>query len=606
MTETLNFIDWSVIIIFILSMLGVGAFFTRKGSADIESYFISNRSLPWYIAGGSLIATSFAADTPLWITSLVRQYGVYYIWQFWAPLIGAALCVVLFARLWRRLGVMTDIEFLEVRYSGKAAKVLRFYSGTMLAAFFCPLIIGWVTKAMETISREAMGIPEEYRMYSTAGVVATALILCTLSGLYGVVYSDFLQFVIATIGTLILAILAVRHVGGLEAMTEKLSQMSDWNGRNLNIAPSIGSGPTQMSLWNAVGYFGVLWLVVAVSGGYQAQRLLACKDWRHSTLAMYMHTICYYGLVCWPWIIVALCSVIIFPSLGEGVSDDNAYPRMITLLLPAGLRGMVIAAMLAAFVSTISTMFNWGSSYLVNDVYKRFLVKNASKNHYVWIARGGTLLMAAAGGLISFLARDIQQLLSISFVIGASFAVIAMLRWFWWRLNAIGDLAATAVSWTVTPLILFTDVLDTPARMLLRFNEAADFGSDPNLLGARMSFAIIVVSATAVIVSLLTKPTDMELLKSFLLKARPFGILWKPVIRELDEEYHSDEPVIRTLISWTIATLCVGSLIFGIGKLLLGSPKLGLFLLAVFAVTFIITYIRIDQDYKNARENKDM
>ncbi len=603
MVESLNLLDWFVIVGFILTMLGVGALFTRKAGGDIESFFVSNRSLPWYIAGGSLIATSFAADTPLWVTSLVRKYGVYYIWQYWSPLIGASLTIVLFARLWRRLGVMTDIEFLEIRYKGAAAKFLRFFSGGMLSLFLCPLIIGWVTKAMETISREAMGIPAEYQLWSTAGVVLVALALCALSGLYGVVYTDFLQFIVATFGTVLLAVVAVNHVGGLGAMADKLSAMGDWNGHNLNIAPEIGPSPTQMSVWNAVGYFGVLWLTVAVSGGYQAQRLLACKDWRHSTLAMFMHTVCYFGLVCWPWIIVALCSVIIFPTLGEGVTDDFAYPRMIVTLLPGGLRGMVIAAMLAAFVSTISTMFNWGSSYLVNDLYKRFVVTEASNKHYVWVARLGTLLMAVAGGTISFLAKDIQQLLAISFVFGSSFAVVALLRWFWWRLNAWGDLAATAAAWIITPLLLFTTVFNGPAAAVLGLEEGVEFNADPDLMGARMTFVILTVSLVAIVVSYLTRPTDMEVLKSFVLKARPFSFFWKPVIKQLDQEYHSQEGFVHTLISWIIAVACVTSLIFGIGKLLLGRPVMGVILLAVFAVTLVITYRRINADFQTSGEN---
>lgn len=604
MTPSLEWFDWIVIVVFIAALLSIGGYFTRKASGNIESFFVSNRSLPWYIAGGSLIAASFAADTPLWVSALVRQYGVHYIWQYWSPMIGAALTTVLFARLWRRLGVLTDIEFLELRYSGPAAKILRFFSGSMLAFFFCPLIIGWVTKAMETISREAMGIPAEYRVWSTIGVVGVALSLCTLSGLYGVVYSDFLQFIVAIFGTTLLAAIAVKHVGGLDAMVDKLASLSDWSGHPLHIAPSIGPAPTQMSLWNAIGYFGILWLIVAVSGGYQAQRLLACKDWRHSTLAMFMHTVCYYGLICWPWIIVALCSVIIFPQLGEGVSHDNAYPRMIVKLLPTGLRGLVIAAMLAAFISTISTMFNWGSSYLVNDVYKRFVVQNASDRHYVWIARLGTILMAVGGGAIAFAARDIQQLLTISYVIGSSFAVVSLLRWFWWRLNAWGDLAATATAWIVAPLLLFTPLFNAPMAALLKLDEGVLFNSDPNLIGARMAFSITLVSAAAVIVSFLTPPTEMEKLKRFVLKARPFGFFWKPVIKQIGFAYHCPESFGRTLVSWLIAMACVGSLIFGVGKLLLGQRPLGLACLAVFAVGFILTHRRINQDFQRSVDDK--
>ena len=604
-TESLHAIDWMIIVAYMVVTIGVGLYFTRRAGKDVDSFFVTGRSLPWYLAGVSMIATSFAADTPLWISSLVREHGVYYVWQYWAPAIGSALAIVLFARLWRRLGVLTDIEFIELRYSGKTAAALRFWSGLSMALFFCPLIIGWVAKAMEVITREAMGLSTEDRIWTTVVVVVVALTSCALSGLWGVVYTDFLQFGLATVGTVTLAALAVHEVGGLDQMVTRLQALEDWQGQALNIAPSIGPREGQMPLWNAIGYFGILWIGVALSGGYNAQRLLSCKNSRHATFAMLLHTIVYYALICWPWIIVALCSLIIFPDLGEGVSQDAAYPRMIMSVLPWGMRGILVAALLAAFMSTISTLFNWGSSYLVNDVYRRFVVRDARPGHYVGVGRLATLFMAVLGGLISFAAEDIQQLLTISYVVMAGPAIVAVLRWFWWRQTTAGDLAATITSWIIAPLLLFScgfgePIFDEPVRRI--FHTEASLSSDPGLVGARMLFMLAVVTVVSVTVSLLTRPVDDELLERFVLRARPFRFFWRPVIRRRGIDYEESESFGRTLVSWALALTSVYALLFGIGKLLFGAYGLGLACMALFGATFWMTIRRIEHDLPDVRE----
>lgn len=601
--QALHAVDWLVIGLCLVGTIGVGLYFTRRAGSDIDSFYVSGRALPWYLAGVSMIATSFASDTPLWISSLVRQYGVYYLWQYWTPAIGSALAVVLFARLWRRLGILTDVEFMELRYSGRAAAAQRFWIGFTLAIFFCPLIIGWVTKAMEVITRVAMGLPEEYRPWTTALVILVALGSCTLSGLWGVVYTDFVQFLLATGGTVALACFAVHEVGGLDAMVVQLQAMSDWSGRGLNILPSIGPGGHQMSVWNAIGYFGILWISVALSGGYNAQRLLACRDSRHATLAMLLHTIVYYAVICWPWVLIGLCSLILFPGLTAIGSHDAAYPHMIVTLLPIGLRGVLVAAMLAAFMSTISTLFNWGSSYLVNDIYRRFLVRRADPRHYVTVGRVATLLMAALGGLISYLGEDIQQLLTIAYVVGAGPSVVGLMRWFWWRLNAVGDLAANVVAWVVAPVLLFPcglpePLLDAPMRIFL--GPDSHFSSDPDLLGARMLFMVILVAVVAFVVSCMTPPTTDERLAAFVRQARPFKIFWRPVADRLGIEYPRSETLRRTLVSWAVMGLCVYALLLGIGKFLLGASLAGAIWMAVFAVTLVVTVIRIGTDLDDA------
>jgi Na+/proline symporter len=600
MFGNLYILDWIFIIVFLAISMGVGLWFSKRASESVDSYFVSGRTLSWWLAGISIIATGFASDTPIWISSLIRRCGVHYAWQYWAPFIGAALAAVLFARLWRRLGVITDVEFIELRYSGNCASTLRFATACTQALLFCPLVISWVTKAMVVIASEVTGISREYSLVLTLGIVGLSIIISMSSGLWGVIYTDLLQFVLAIVGTSLLAFFAVREVGGLGAMVTKLGAMTDWPGHALNLVPSIGSEPTQMSVWNAIGYFGILWIIQAVQGGWGAQRLLACRNAKHATYAQLLAVILYFGVIAWPWILTGICSVILLPTLGDGADNDVAYPRMIIMLMPVLLRGMVVAAMIAAFISTVITLFNWGSSYLINDVYRRFLVKNVSQRHYVNAARMMTVGIGLLGGIISMYAENVQQLLSISFVaMAGSMSVNLLLRWFWWRFNAAGDLAILITAYIVSPLMLFTTLFNGPAAMILRLPETVQFNSDPNLLGARMLLVMLISTAVGVIVSLMTKPTEEKKLEEFVMRVRPFHFFWMPVIKRIGCVYHEDESLGRTLVSWLILTISVGALIFGIGNLLFGSILYGIVFIIVFGITMYLTIRRINKDFEN-------
>lgn len=603
--ESLQLIDYIVIFIIMAGLVAIGLYFTKKGGEDMDAFFVSGRSLKWYIAGTSMIATSFAADTPLWVSALVRAHGIHYVWQFWAPLIGAVLGVVYFARKWRRMGFVTDVEFVEARYGGTSAKILRGWSGAWGAIVLCPVISAWVIKAMETISREALGLPGEYQIIVTISVVALAVIMCGMSGLFGVVYTDFIQFALATLGTVLLAIMSVNAVGGLDAMVEQLSNMGDWAGNAMSISPQIGSEEGQMSIWNAIGYFGFLWIGVGLCGGYTAQRLLASKDAKHASYAYLLNTVVYYALMAWPWILVAMCSLILIPELGEGVDQSAAYPRMIVTILPIGLRGLLVAALLAAFISTISTLFNWGSSYLVNDIYQRFISKDAEQKDYVKVGRYATVLMAVAGAYISLQAESIQVLLTFFYVLGSASIVPAVLRWFWWRLNGQAELIGMVVGWIMTALLLVTKSFDPLFASIMNLPEGVEFSSDPNLVGARMLFMVASVGITVVVASFFTKADDIELLKKFVLRARPFPLGWGPVIRELDVPYKTEEPFVRTMTSWAISGIAVTCLLFGVGKLLLGPRGFGLFLVVIGVVALLETIRRIRYDCRDDKHEVD-
>ncbi len=621
----LTAIDWIIVVVFIVGSIGVGLLFTKKASQNVSSFFVSGRVLPWYICGMAWVASGFASDTPLWVSALVRSQGIHYAWKYWGPLIGWTLGAVLFARMWRRLGVVTDVELLENRYNSPLAKFLRLWEGGFKALVYCPLVIAWVVKAMEVITRETMGLPPEYQVWTTVIVVTLGLIMCASAGLMGVVATGTVQFALATGGTILLAVMAVNHVGGLDTLVSHLKGIEGWPGKDLNFLPRLGEGGGigTMPLWNILGMFGILWWSAAYCGDYAAQRVLSCKDGRHASLGVLFFALLYFPIMAWPWLIVGLCSLVSFP-LEVGANGvlvdtlkDSAYPRMMVEVLPIGLKGLMVAALIAAFISTITTLFNWGSSYTVNDIYRRFLVKDASDKHYVLIARLATVGMAALGGYISFQAASIEQILKISWVILPASTTVGLLRWLWWRQNAAGDLAGTITAWsmgTVMAVLSFTKVgwtegprafIDGIALKLLGFvgvSSDASFITSDELLGARMLCLTLSVAGVAIGVSLLGKPNDMQHLKKFVQKAKPPKFLWKPVIDATGAEYDAPETLKGTLLSWALAATSVISLVFAIGKLLLGEPMLGLLHVVIFAVSTIWIVKRINNDFKEELE----
>ena len=606
--QALSPVDWAIVVVFLLGSMGVGLIFTKKASANISSFFVSGRALPWYVCAMAWVASGFASDTPLWVSARVRTGGIQSVWVYWAPLIGFGLGAVLFARLWRRLGVITDVEVLENRYSGKLAPILRFWEGGSKALFFCPLIIGWVVKAMVVIAREAMGLPEEViimgfsvncQILTTVIVVGLGLVMCMAAGLWGVVATGALQFLLATAGTVLLAVMSIRYVGGLDAMVEQLKAIESWPGHTLAIAPEIGSGATQMSVWNAIGIFFIFWWGAAYCGDYAAQRILACKDSKNSSYCVLFFSILYYPIMAWPWVIVALCSMIVFPDLTD---HDSAYPKMMVTILGPGLRGVLVAALIAAFISTVTTLFNWGGSYVVNDLYKRFIVRDGTTKHYVNVSRIATLFMAILGGIISCMADSIGQLLQICWVIIPGVIVVGLMRWLWWRLNTAGDLAGTVTAWVFGFALLLFKVFDAPVRNIFNLDPEVEFSTDGDLLGARMLLLTAIVIIVAVTVSLLGKPNDIEHLKIFVKKARPPKFLWRRVIDQMECEYHAPETFGRTMLSWALAVISVGSLVFAIGKLLLGEPLLGLGCVLVFVASTVWVVMRIRDDFEHEQE----
>ena len=526
---SLAWIDWLIVVGYLLLSIGIGISFAKKGGRDMTSFFLSGRDLIWPVAGISMLATSFAADTPLWVSGLVRQQGGSAIWQFWAPVIGSTLCAVSFSRWWRRAGVLTDIELIELRYSGKPAALLRGWNGFFGGLVMCPLIIAWVTKAMELIAREALGLPPQWQKVTICVVLALALLSCTFSGLSGVIYSDLLLFFISLVGSVILAWFVVMQVGGLHAMVEIL-RTSAAGPNALEVTPIIGTRPGEMSAWNAFGYFAIIWIGSAASGGVTVQRLMACRDSRHAGLAMVMYSIVYFTLLAWPWIFTALGSLVLLPVLPQGVSQEAAYLRVARMVLPVGFQGIVFAALSAAFISSTNSLLNWGSSYIVNDLYRRFLVKHAQGHHYVTVGRLATVALALIAGFFAMQAGSIQNLLQISYVVSSAGAVVGVLRWLWPGLTAMGELAAMMVGWGLAILLaqggadpLFSAIFSVP--------HGVSFSADYRWMGARVFESSLLATLAAVIVSLIGPRTAPAHLAEFARRVQLPVLFWGGVLR---------------------------------------------------------------------------
>ncbi|MFC1607243.1 sodium:solute symporter family protein [Candidatus Latescibacterota bacterium] len=594
-------LDWSVVLFYLLAMLVIGLSVSKRAGSSLAEFFLSGRKLTWFVAGASLIATSFASDTPLWVSGLVRRFGIYAAWQYWCPAIGAGLAVFLFAGLWRRLGVLTDIEMIEVRYEGKWAAALRGLYALWGSLIMNAFIMGWVTKAMESILSETLGVTAAYKGFVVGLAITIALVYCAFSGLTGVVLTDTIQLVLATFGTIALAFFSVRAVGGLDVMVDKLEALENWPGASLSLRPRVGNGPGFLSVWNTLAFISLYWWPVALAGGFNAQRLLATRDERHSSLAMLLYTIVYWAVNAWPWVLVALCSLILLPGFDGGPAEELAYPHMMMTYLPQGLRGMLFVAMLAAFMSTISTIINFGSSYFVNDFYKRFVSRSRPERHYVLIARLVSVLMAVLGGLTALFADSIQVLIQIGMTLWSVTAFLAILRWLWWRMTARAEFAGLIAGLGCTVLILGFKVFNGPARMFFGTTGSDGmplmFDTDYDYYGLRLLLVVGTTCTVTMITALLSSPTSTAVLKDFVRRTRPLKFFWRSFVKKSGVDYPSREHLGEVLKGWAIVTVCIYSLLFAIGKLLLGDMLTGAGLLTVFAVSLVWTVRSINRHF---------
>jgi solute:Na+ symporter, SSS family len=590
----LSTLDWVIIAVFFAIVVGIGWAASLTAGKSTSEYFLGGRGMPWWLLGISMVACTFSADTPNLVTGMVRENGVAKNWAWWAFLITGMVTVFIYARLWRRSNVMTDLEFYELRYSGKYASFLRGFRSLYLGIFFNCLIMGTVTLAAIKIGQIMLGI--ENPVYIVVGASIGVVIYATIGGIKGVIWADFFQYSIAMLGAVIAAVVAVsdERVGGLTKLLAHPAVMP-----KLDIFPSFDDPKQFLPLliipiavqWWSVWYPGA----EPGGGGYIAQRMLSAKDEKNAIGATLLFNFAHYALRPWPWILVALASLVIFPDLASikaefpGISDnylghDIAYPAMLTLL-GTGWKGLVVASIIAAYMSTIGTHLNWGSSYVVNDFYKRFVKPDATEKQQVSIARFTTVgLMVFAATFSLTILKNATQAFDILLLSGAGTGAIYILRWFWWRINALTEIVAMVVA-TVLAFLL----------VLVISPEALE-NAYLDIFSTRLLISLFGVSAAWISTTLLTKPEDKETLRSFYLRTQPGGPGWKKVVDEamsegivLDASKGANWQMPLQIMMVFVGCVSIYCSLFGIGSFIYGNIGLGFGLLGIAAAgTFIL------------------
>jgi len=580
--------DKIIIFFFFFLVLAIGFAVSRKSSQSSSEYFLSGRTMPWWLLGLSMVATTFSTDTPNLVTDIVRQNGVSGNWVWWIFLLTGLLTVFVYAKLWRRSGVNTDMEFYDLRYSGSAGKFLRGFRSIYLGIIFNVLAMAGVTLAAIKIGAIMLDISAIETVFYAGGVT---LVFSAVGGFRGVVYTDFILFFTAMAGSIGAAyyLINLPDVGGItgilsnEVVSSKVSIFPDLSDKELLWTLLII--PLAVQWWSS-------WYPGAEpgGGGYIAQRMLAAKNENHSLGATLFFNIMHYSLRPWPWILVALASLIIFPDLdsirdtfpnvGEDkIGHDLAYPAMLTLL-PSGLLGLVLASLVSAYMSTISTHLNWGSSYVVNDFYKSLIGKDATEKRLVNVGRISVIFLMVISSLIALVLNNAFQLFQIILMFGAGTGSIFILRWFWWRINAWSEIAAMICSGIISVLFEFSPIGD------LIFNE--------NLIQPYFKFPLVVLITTFVwvTVTFMTKPDDDETLIKFYEKTNPGGPGWKRIkkISKLINKNEEKEWIVPRGISCMIlGCFAIYSALFSTGYFIYGELSNGfIFLISTMIFSFIL------------------
>ncbi len=585
-------VDWIIIGLYLLLSAGIAAMYSKRASGSTTDFFLSGRNLPWWIAGTTMVATTFAADTPLAVTELVASNGIAGNWLWWNMLIGGMLTVFFYARLWRRAGILTDIEFVEIRYDGKPAAFLRGFRAVYLGFFMNLVILGWVNLAMVKIFRvlfpeltflgltqlNFIGFELSSHLLWVGALMLLVAIYSSIAGMWGVAITDVIQFTIAMIGSILLAVTALRipEVGGIAGLKAKLPESV------FQMVPAIGSqgggiGSTlSLTFATFFAYIGVQWWATWYpgaepgGGGYIAQRMMSAKDEKHSLFATLWFAIAHYAVRPWPWIIVALVSLVLYPDLPSEAKGEG-FVMVMRDHLPAGLLGLLVAAFLAAYMSTISTQLNWGSSYLVNDFYRRFMNRQGGEKDYVRAARIFTVGLMVVSLLVTSKMDRISDAWVFIVEASAGIGLVLILRWFWWRINAWSEITAMAAPLMAYPLV----------KHYLVF---------PHSLFALVLFSAIVwISAT-----FLTRPTNQETLKAFFERVHPGGWGWAPIAAQMPH-VQGDRGYKALFIDWAAGVVLVISAMFGTGKLIFGETLAGLGYLTVTCAMGAVIYMHLSK-----------
>lgn len=580
----LELLDWIIIGIYISFTSVLGFWFTRKAGKSMEDYFLAGRSLPWWIAGTSIAATWFATDAPLAAASLVRQHGIFGNWLWWYEAGGLMLLVFFFAKFWRRAHIMTDAELMELRYSGKEASILRVVSAIYNGLLKNCVVMGWVMLAMVKFAEVLLG----WDAVTTLGIcISIAVVYTSASGIWGVVSTDLFQFLTGLLGSIILAGIVLHTVGGPTGLVDQINNLDQAPKGALNILPN----PGHMSSLEFISYLSLILVLWARSGhdGYSGQRLFSVKNDKHSLLAAFLWGFLGITVMTWPWIIVGLGSLIIFP-ISEGIpalvaDPELAYPMMLAELMPVGLKGLLVASFLAAFMSTMDTHLCWGGSYLVNDVYKRFVKKDARPKEYVWVSRISILLLAACAALTAYYMESIEKAWIYLIDLTAGMAVIWALRWYWWRVNAWAEISAMICSLLLANggLILL-GLWHTGLLPETTFNYLNTlYTSEYNMI--RAVIILVITTVVWIIVTFSTRPVDSDKLNHFYRLVRPSG-WWSPIAIK-NPDIKPDLPIRKRWSGWIFGVAFIYSSLLGIGYIVTARYYLGTGLLLI---TLLILY----------------
>jgi len=590
---TLALSDWWAIAAYLAITLALGLYFRRRSARSTEDYFISGREVSWWLAGTSMVATTFAADTPLAVTGLVYKYGISGNWLWWSFLPSGMMTVFLFARLWRRSGLMTDVQFAELRYSGRPAAFLRGFRAVYLGLLMNCLILGWVTKAMISITAVALDIPEPRALaLCVFFLIPFTGLYVTLGGLWGVLWTDLFQFVLKMGIVIAVAVYGVAAAGGMSALLLKLAAQraasgsaSAHTGDLTALFPMFGLGLTAEAPWTlpVIAFMvnlGVQWWSAWYpgaepgGGGYIAQRIFSTRDERHGLLSVLWFNVAHYAVRPWPWILTALVAVALYPRLPH---PESGYMLVAVNHLPHAMRGLLVAGFLAAFMSTFATQLNWGSSYLVADFYRRFLRRGESEAHYVAASRVATLLLVAVSALVAAQLSSVVEGWKFVLELGAGTGAVYMLRWYWWRINAWSEISAMLAALLVSVTLLRWPVFTG--------SELAVF--------ARNSLVITALATTAwVVVTLATRPEPQEVLLHFYRQVRPDVTGWGPVAR-LATDVPATRDLAANLRAWVLGCALVYSALFAVGDFCLERPGQGIVLAAVAVASALLLWREI-------------
>ena len=554
--------DWSIVGLYVVVAVGIGVYFTRRAARSTTDFFVAGRSLPWFIAGTSIVATSFSSDTPLFVAGMSRTEGISSNWFWWSVAIGQTASVFFFAKLWRRTKVLTDVQFVAARYAPSLERsALRIFKVFYDGIFVNCVVMASVTLAMTKIVQVMLHLSDDPLFWvpifgqvtPTAVVIlvlgGAAVLYSALSGLYGVVYTDMIQFSLAMLGSIGLAVVVYADASSGSGMMARLSAAPDFKAALIRFVPDLStlSLPTVTFLI----YISVVWWGAAPGSGYAVQRLLACRSETDSLLAFLWYNFCHYVLRPWPWIIVGILSLVYLPNLKDA---EQAFPAMIDMFLPVGLKGVMVAAMLAAFMSTLDTHLNWGTSYLVNDLYKPFLHRKASPKHYVRISRVCMLLLTVLALLASTKLTSILDAYKYLGLLTAGIGTVMIARWYWWRVNAWSEISAVLSSLIVgnTLAYLVPDVKDQSDRVL------------ENWFAVRVAFNIAITSVVWIAVTLITSRRPCVQAIAFYKRMRIAGPGWREIARQTGVAPVRHE-LRQATIAWLASLTLLFSLLLGIG-----------------------------------------